>query len=50
VSGSIPFIDADAVHAALDWKVLIDALRAGLAYVNVHTDLSPGGEIRGQLK
>jgi len=28
VSGSIPFIDADAVHAALDWQVLIDALRA----------------------
>jgi hypothetical protein len=28
VSGGIPFIDADAVHAALDWQVLIDALRA----------------------
>ena len=28
MSGSIPFIDADAVHAALDWQVLIDALRA----------------------
>jgi ornithine cyclodeaminase len=26
-SGSLPFIDADAVHAALDWQVLIDALR-----------------------
>lgn len=27
MSGSIPFIDAAAVHAALDWPVLIDALR-----------------------
>lgn len=25
---SLPFIDASAVHAALDWQVLIDALRA----------------------
>ena len=28
MSGSIPFIDARAAHAALDWLVLIDALRA----------------------
>lgn len=28
MSGRIPFIDADAVRAALDWPVLIDALRA----------------------
>jgi ornithine cyclodeaminase len=26
--GALPFVDADAVHAALDWQVLIDALRA----------------------
>ena len=28
MSGSIPFIDARAAHAALDWPGLIDALRA----------------------
>ncbi len=28
---------------------LIQALRASAAYVNVHTTLSPGGEIRGQI-
>ena len=27
----------------------IAAMRAGAAYVNVHTTVSPGGEIRGQL-
>lgn len=27
MSGSIPFIDAGAAHAVLDWRVLIDALR-----------------------
>jgi CHRD domain len=29
---------------------VIAALRAGAAYANVHTDLSPGGEIRGQIR
>jgi ornithine cyclodeaminase len=28
VSGAIPFIDAGAVHAALEWRALIDALGA----------------------
>ena len=28
---------------------LTRALRAGVAYVNVHTNLSPGGEVRGQI-
>ncbi len=28
---------------------LVTALRAGVAYANVHTATSPGGEIRGQM-
>jgi ornithine cyclodeaminase len=28
VSGSIPFVDGSAVHAALDWGALVDGLRA----------------------
>ena len=28
---------------------VIAAMRAGAAYANVHTNLSPGGEIRGQI-
>jgi hypothetical protein len=29
---------------------LIDAIREGVAYANVHSTLYPGGEIRGQLR
>jgi CHRD domain-containing protein len=30
-------------------REVIAAMRAGAAYANVHTNLSPGGEIRGQI-
>ena len=32
-----------------DLAEVIAAIRAGAAYANVHTNLSPGGEIRGQI-
>jgi hypothetical protein len=28
---------------------LLDAMRSGVAYVNIHSTVSPGGEIRGQV-
>ncbi len=34
---------------ATDLASVIDALRGGVSYANVHTSLSPGGEIRGQI-
>jgi hypothetical protein len=36
--------------AAGDLAAIITAIRAGSAYANVHTSLSPGGEIRGQIR
>jgi hypothetical protein len=35
--------------AAGEIAELIAALRSDTGYVNVHTDISPGGEIRGQI-
>src|SRR5262245_24191637 len=35
---------------ANDLTAVIAAIRAGVAYANVHTNLSPGGEIRGQIR
>lgn len=36
--------------AAMEWEEVKAAIRAGAAYVNVHSNLFPGGEIRGQLR
>jgi hypothetical protein len=33
-----------------DLAAVIEAIRARVSYANVHTDLSPGGEIRGQIR
>jgi hypothetical protein len=32
-----------------DWTKIVDAMRSGVAYANVHTPQFPGGEIRGQI-
>jgi len=36
--------------AAKDLAAVLTAIQAGAAYANVHTNLSPGGEIRGQIR
>jgi hypothetical protein len=36
--------------AAGDLAAVSAAIRAGAAYANVHTNVSPGGEIRGQIR
>ncbi len=36
--------------SAADFAAALSAMRAGVAYANVHTNLSTGGEVRGQLK
>jgi hypothetical protein len=43
---------APAAGNACGWEDLadvLDAMAAGDAYVNVHTDQHPGGEVRGQI-
>jgi len=36
--------------AAKDLAAVLTAIQAGAAYANVHTSVSPGGEIRGQIR
>ena len=36
--------------AAGELAEVIAAMRAGATYANIHTNLSPGGEIRGQIR
>jgi hypothetical protein len=44
-----PAAPATQGFAAGEFDELVDALRAGIAYTNIHTATYPGGEIRGQL-
>ena len=46
IAGSMP----PQQLTAGDLAEVIAAIRAGAAYANVHTNLSPGGEIRGQIR
>ena len=46
-SGSATFVDS--VYAYDPASGLAEAMASGRAYINVHTELWPGGEVRGQL-
>ncbi len=55
VSGSVSADDVVAAAAAQgiapgELGEVLRAMRNGITYVNVHTDLFPSGEIRGQLR
>ncbi len=47
-AGDVLAVSAQGIGAGQMHKVL-RAIRSGIAYVNVHSTLFPGGEIRGQL-
>jgi hypothetical protein len=54
ISGTIRPADvigpADQGIDPMEFDELVGAIRAGVAYANVHTTKWPGGEIRGQLQ
>ena len=54
VTGTIVASDVVAITAqglaAGDLASVVRAIRAGFAYVNVHTTVFPSGEIRGQIR
>lgn len=47
-AGDVLAVPAQGIGAGQMHKIL-RAIRSGIAYVNVHSTLFPGGEIRGQL-
>jgi hypothetical protein len=47
--GKITAVNLTGALQGQPLSVLIDKIKAGEAYVNVHTAQNPGGEIRGQL-
>jgi hypothetical protein len=49
-TGTITADDLVGPMAGKSLSILIDELRAGNAYVNVHTSQFPPGEIRGQIR
>ena len=49
VPGNIQTVNAQGI-ATGEFDELVAAIRSGLAYANVHTSQSTGGEIRGQIR
>ena len=47
--GTITAADLVGPLEGMDLEALLDDLRSGNAYVNVHTSANPPGEIRGQI-
>ena len=39
----------NAERGIRDWDDFIQSLIGGQTYLNIHTNVNPGGEIRGQL-
>jgi hypothetical protein len=54
ISGTVSADDVIGPEAqgisAGEWDEIVRAIRDGSVYVNVHSDLFPGGEVRGQLR
>lgn len=54
VSGLLQAANVTAIAAqglsAQEFNEVVSAIRAGVAYVNVHSTTFPGGELRGQLR
>jgi hypothetical protein len=49
-TGTITAADLVGPLAGMSLTDLVDEMRAGNTYVNVHTSAFPGGEIRGQIR
>ncbi|RPI41537.1 MAG: CHRD domain-containing protein [Bacteroidetes bacterium] len=49
-TGEITSDDLRGLLAGQDLSALLDQMKTGGAYVNAHTTLFPGGEIRGQIQ
>lgn len=47
--GTITAEDFVGPLEGMEFDALVESMRAGETYVNVHTEANPGGEIRGQL-